>query len=87
MEGLGQLKKFNDLIRTRVNNVPAGSIVPQPTILDTGIYTIMKIIGIQNRDNYIWRVWEKTVTPTFAEFMMITIILMISVIYFFVWFI
>jgi hypothetical protein len=30
LEGLGKLKKFNDLIRTRICDIPACSIVPQP---------------------------------------------------------
>jgi hypothetical protein len=33
LEGLGQLKKFNDLIGNRTRNHPACSIVPQPTTL------------------------------------------------------
>jgi hypothetical protein len=33
LEGLGQLKKSNDLIRIRSRDLPACSIVPQPTTL------------------------------------------------------
>jgi hypothetical protein len=33
LEGLGQLKKSNDLIGTRTSYLPACSIVPQPTTL------------------------------------------------------
>jgi hypothetical protein len=33
LEGLGQLKKSNDLIGNRTRNLPACSIVPQPTTL------------------------------------------------------
>jgi hypothetical protein len=32
-EGLGQLKKSNDLIRISTRDLPACSIVPQPTML------------------------------------------------------
>jgi hypothetical protein len=31
LEGLGQLKKSDDLIRNRTRDLPACSIVPQPT--------------------------------------------------------
>jgi hypothetical protein len=33
LEGLGTLKKFNDLIGKGTNKLPACSIVPQPTTL------------------------------------------------------
>jgi hypothetical protein len=33
LEGLGQLKKSNDLIGDRIRDLPACSIVPQPTTL------------------------------------------------------
>jgi hypothetical protein len=33
LEGLGELKKSNDLIGTRTCDLPASSIVPQPTWL------------------------------------------------------
>jgi hypothetical protein len=33
LEGLGQLKKSNDLIEIRTRDLPACSIVPQPTTL------------------------------------------------------
>jgi hypothetical protein len=33
LEGLGQLKKSNDLIGNRTSDLPACSIVPQPTTL------------------------------------------------------
>jgi hypothetical protein len=33
LEGLGQLKKSNDLIGNRTRDLPACSIVPQPTML------------------------------------------------------
>jgi hypothetical protein len=33
MEGLGKLKKFNDLIGTQTGDLPAWSILPQPTTL------------------------------------------------------
>jgi hypothetical protein len=33
LEGLGKLKKFSDLIGTRNHDLPACSIVPQPTTL------------------------------------------------------
>jgi hypothetical protein len=33
LEGLGQLKKSNDLIRTQTRDLPACSIMPQPTKL------------------------------------------------------
>jgi hypothetical protein len=33
LEGLGKLKKSNDLIGTRTRDLPACGIVPQPTTL------------------------------------------------------
>jgi hypothetical protein len=33
LEGSGKLKKFNDLIGNRTGDLPACSIVPQPTML------------------------------------------------------
>jgi hypothetical protein len=39
MEGLGQLKKSNDLIRNRTRDFPACSIVPQPTTLPRSPHT------------------------------------------------
>jgi hypothetical protein len=33
LEGLGQLKKSNDLIENRIRDLPACNIVPQPTTL------------------------------------------------------
>jgi hypothetical protein len=33
LEGLGKLKKFNMLIGSQTHNLPACSIVPQPTML------------------------------------------------------
>jgi hypothetical protein len=33
LEGLGKLKKFNDLIQTRNHDLPACSIMPQPSML------------------------------------------------------
>jgi hypothetical protein len=33
LEGLGQLRKFNDLIGNRTRDLPACSTVPQPTAL------------------------------------------------------
>jgi hypothetical protein len=33
LEELGKLKKFNDLIGNRIRDLPACSIVPQPTTL------------------------------------------------------
>jgi hypothetical protein len=33
LEGLGELKRFNDLIKIRTCNLPACSIVPQPSTL------------------------------------------------------
>jgi hypothetical protein len=33
LEGLGKFKKSNDLIGTRIRDLPACSIVPQPTTL------------------------------------------------------
>jgi hypothetical protein len=33
LEGLGQLKKFNDLIGNQTRDLPDCSIVPQPTML------------------------------------------------------
>jgi hypothetical protein len=33
LEGLGQLKKFNDLIENRTRDLPACSVVPQRTTL------------------------------------------------------
>jgi hypothetical protein len=33
LEGLGKLKKFDDLIKTRIRDLPACIIVPQPTML------------------------------------------------------
>jgi hypothetical protein len=35
LEGLGQLKKFNDFIKNRTRDLPACSIVPQKTTLQT----------------------------------------------------
>jgi hypothetical protein len=39
LEGLGQLKKSNDLIRNRTRGLPACSIVPQPTTLPRAPYS------------------------------------------------
>jgi hypothetical protein len=36
LEGLGKLKKFNDLIGNRTRDLPACGIVPQPTTLPRG---------------------------------------------------
>jgi hypothetical protein len=33
LEGLGLLKKFNDLVGNRTRDLPSSSIVPQPTVL------------------------------------------------------
>jgi hypothetical protein len=33
LEGLGKLKKSNDLIGNQTHDLPAFSIVPQPTVL------------------------------------------------------
>jgi hypothetical protein len=33
LEGLGKFKNFTDLIRNRTRDLPACSIVPQPTML------------------------------------------------------
>jgi hypothetical protein len=33
LEGLGKLKKFNDVIGTQTHDLPARSIVPQPSTL------------------------------------------------------
>jgi hypothetical protein len=41
LEGLGKLKKFNDLIRNRTHDLPACSIVPQPTMLSCAHSIIM----------------------------------------------
>jgi hypothetical protein len=37
LEGIGQLKKFNDFIENRNRDLPACSIVPQPTTLLRGL--------------------------------------------------
>jgi hypothetical protein len=36
LEGLGKFKTPNDLIRTLTRDLPARSIVPQPTMLPRG---------------------------------------------------
>jgi hypothetical protein len=41
LEGLGKLEKLNDLIWTRIRDLPACSIVPQPTTLPR----VPKILG------------------------------------------
>jgi hypothetical protein len=38
LEGLGQLKKSNDLIGIRTRDLPSWSIVPQPTTLMVYLY-------------------------------------------------
>jgi hypothetical protein len=39
LEGLGKLKKLNDLIRTWTCNLSTCGTVPQPTILPPKVYT------------------------------------------------
>jgi hypothetical protein len=49
LEGLGQLKKFNDLVGKRSRDLPAYSIVPQPTTLPRApllLYTKTKHAGV-----------------------------------------
>jgi hypothetical protein len=52
LEGLGKLKKSNDLIGTRSHDLPACSIVPQPTTLQRApiyiyIYIYLYIYNMQ----------------------------------------
>jgi hypothetical protein len=46
LEGLGKLKKFNDIIGTRTQDLPASSIAPQPSALLRSPIIIMIIIII-----------------------------------------
>jgi hypothetical protein len=46
LEGLGKLKKSNDLIGTRTRYLPTCSIVPQPTTLPRAAFIIIIIIII-----------------------------------------
>jgi hypothetical protein len=49
LEGLDQLKKFNDLIRARTRDLLASSIVPQPTTLPRWVKQYARTV-FQNRD-------------------------------------
>jgi hypothetical protein len=51
LEGLGKLKKSNDLIGNRTRDFPACSIVPQPTTLAYG-------------SDYVSRLYRHTITVT-----------------------
>jgi hypothetical protein len=41
LEGLGKLKKSNNLIENRTRDLPACSIVPQPTTLPRALPTLI----------------------------------------------
>jgi hypothetical protein len=43
LEGLGKLKKFNDLIENRTHDLPACSIVPQLTTLPRASHVCMYV--------------------------------------------
>jgi hypothetical protein len=51
LEGLGQLKKSNDLIGIRYCDLPACSIVPQPTTLPW-YQKIYKIFSVRSEKQY-----------------------------------
>jgi hypothetical protein len=52
LEGLGKLKKFNDLIGNRTCDLPACSIMPQPTTLPRDPYNGMRLQNYLNMSFY-----------------------------------
>jgi hypothetical protein len=55
LEGLGQLKKYNDFMGSRTRDLPVCSIVPQSTTLPRApnLTTICTKLYINNNSNYI----------------------------------
>jgi hypothetical protein len=49
LERLGQLKRFNDIVRNRTRDVPACSIVPLPTALPRAPKQKLRRIQLKNR--------------------------------------
>jgi hypothetical protein len=53
LEELGKLKKLNDFIGTRIRDLPACSIMPQPTTLPRApkVHKYREFIGFEMRTN------------------------------------
>jgi hypothetical protein len=49
LEGLGKLRKFDDLIRNRTNDLQACNTAPQPTTLPRATYVVLHGTIIQKR--------------------------------------